>query len=241
MYHISIFHINVSKCAFLQIQYRSGPWDGVRFGGELPLRENSVLKPIIVFNSTQVYYTFENIDDSTISRFVMNQTGDIKHVSWNERRNEWVDIATIQQDQCDAYNLCGPYGICNINSNPICKCPSGFRPSLEQDWERFDWAGGCVAKVALNCSVPQGFRRFRRMKLPDSSLFLVNKTATNQVVCRDACLRNCSCSAYAKTEASGCVAWFGDLLDIKEYNEGGQDLYIRMDASQLGMCLFRFD
>ncbi|KAK3023714.1 hypothetical protein RJ639_042724 [Escallonia herrerae] len=59
----------------------------------------------------------------------------------------------------------------------------------------------------------------------------------NLVECREACLRNCSCVAYARTEVSGCVAWFGGLLDVRDYSEGGQDLYIKMAASDLGKTL----
>ncbi|CAL5405728.1 unnamed protein product [Camellia sinensis] len=36
-------------------------------------------------------------------------------------------------------------------------------------------------------------------------------------------------------EGSGCVLWFGDLIDIKE-DENGQDLYIRMASSELELC-----
>lgn len=56
--------------------------------------------------------------------------------------------------------------------------------------------------------------------------------------CEAACLRNCSCTAFANTEASGCVAWFGNLLDIRVHNGVGEDLYIRMAASELGKSLF---
>ena len=33
--------------------------------------------------------------------------------------------------------------------------------------------------------------------------------------------------------------WFGDLIDIKQFpaGVGGQDLYIRLDASELGKAL----
>ncbi|CAL5402894.1 unnamed protein product [Camellia sinensis] len=35
-------------------------------------------------------------------------------------------------------------------------------------------------------------------------------------------------------EGSGCLLWFGDLIDIKEdFTENGQDLYIRMASSEL--------
>ncbi|KAA8515422.1 hypothetical protein F0562_018967 [Nyssa sinensis] len=226
----------VLRQGYSTVEYRSGPWDGVRFGGGPELGQNPVFSPIFVFNASYVYYSFENNVDSTISRFVLNQSSLLQHLTWNQGRGEWVDIITLQGDNCDTYALCGPYGICNINYTPDCECPDGFTPRLPQDWNGLDWSGGCVPKTQLNCSTPEpgGFRKFSRLKLPDTSNFLVDATATSPEECEAACLRNCSCVAYAKTEASGCVVWFGELLDIREYNEGGQDLFIRMAASELG-------
>jgi hypothetical protein len=39
---------------------------------------------------------------------------------------------------------------------------------------------------------------------------------------------------------SGCVLWFGSLVDIREFSEGGQDLYIRMAISELGTISLLF-
>ncbi|KAF7121274.1 hypothetical protein RHSIM_Rhsim13G0164700 [Rhododendron simsii] len=172
------------------ISYRSGPWHGVRFGGGPPLKQNStVINPIFVCNSSFVYYTFLNNDGNIISRFVVNQTGLIEHLTWNQGSGKWVDIVTLQ--------------------------------------------GGCVAKTELNCSVAAGFRRFSRLKLPDTSYFLVNRTEISRVDCEEACLKNCSCMGFAQTDISGCVVWSGELLDMREYNEGRQDLYVRVAASEL--------
>ncbi|KAG5020636.1 hypothetical protein JHK87_016491 [Glycine soja] len=38
---------------------------------------------------------------------------------------------------------------------------------------------------------------------------------------------------YIRGEGSGCVMWFGDLIDMKQLQTGKQDLYIRMAASEL--------
>lgn len=39
---------------------------------------------------------------------------------------------------------------------------------------------------------------------------------------------------------NGCVLWFRDLIDIRSPNEtGGQDLYIRMSAAELGKNCYR--
>ncbi|XP_059660593.1 G-type lectin S-receptor-like serine/threonine-protein kinase At4g27290 [Cornus florida] len=212
------------------IVYRSGPWDGTRFGGGPPLGQNPVFTPIFVVNSSYVYYSFENNVDTMFSRFVANQSGTLEHLYF--RRSEWVDAVKLIVDTCDDYAHCGPYGICNINDSPICHCADGFTPKFPNDWNRLDYTGGCVPRTPLNCSVPVGFRKFPGLKLPDSSSF--NEKASSPEECQAACSSNCSCVAYAITEFSGCVVWLGGLLDIRQYSEGGQELYIRMAASDLG-------
>ncbi|KAA8519925.1 hypothetical protein F0562_014165 [Nyssa sinensis] len=216
------------------VRYRSGPWDGVRFGVGPVLGPNAVFTPMFVFNATHIYYSFENNDNATFSRFVVSQSGSLQYLTWNQVRGEWVDIISLQADNCDKYAACGSYGKCNINDSPICQCPDGFTPRLPQDWDRLDWTSGCIPRTPLNCSVPAGFRRFPSLKLPDRSFFLVNRTVISPEECRAACLRNCSCVAYAVTDIISCVVWLGDVVDIREYNEGGHDLYIRIASSELG-------
>ncbi|KAF8414031.1 hypothetical protein HHK36_002030 [Tetracentron sinense] len=212
------------------VQFRSGSWDGVRFGS-IKFDRNAVFNPIFVCNEEEVYYSFENNNRSAISRFVVNdQSGSIQHMTWNDRRLEWVVIFTLQKDSCDSYALCGAYGTCNINNAQICKCLKGFTPRSPQDYNALDWSGGCVPRLPLKCGSKDGFRKFTRMKLPDTSIFNRNMSS---IECRAVCLNNCSCIAYAKTGISGCVFWFGVLLDIREYVEDGQEFYIRMAASEL--------
>jgi hypothetical protein len=54
-------------------------------------------------------------------------------------------------------------------------------------------------------------------------------------------MKNCSCTAYANLDiregGSGCLLWFSDLIDIRQFNDNGQDIYIRMAASEQGMKL----
>ncbi|KAG5516649.1 hypothetical protein RHGRI_037399 [Rhododendron griersonianum] len=192
------------------ISYRSGPWDGVRFGGGPPLTpmiENTVISPNFVYNTTFVYYSFVNVEDTIISRFVVNQTGLLEHLTWNRGSGKWVDIITLQADSCDTYDLCGPYAICNINEIQIaiCHCMDGFVPKVPVEWNRLDWSGGCVAKTELNCTVAVGFRRFSSLKLPDTSYFLMNRTEISRVDCEEACLKNCSCMGFAQTDISGWI------------------------------------
>jgi hypothetical protein len=75
------------------------------------------------------------------------------------------------------------------------------------------------------------------MKLPDTSKSWFNKSM-NIEECEKFCKRNCSCTAYANLDVrnggSGCLLWFDNIMDIKKLSSGGQDVYIRVAASELG-------
>ncbi|KAJ8545619.1 hypothetical protein K7X08_018202 [Anisodus acutangulus] len=55
--------------------------------------------------------------------------------------------------------------------------------------------------------------------------------------CEVFCLKNCSCTAYASANisagGSGCITWYGDLRDIKQFTDAAQDFFIRVSASDL--------
>ncbi|CDO99671.1 unnamed protein product [Coffea canephora] len=76
------------------------------------------------------------------------------------------------------------------------------------------------------------------MKLPESSSTLV-VSGMSLADCETMCRKNCSCTAYANSNltagGSGCAIWATDLLDMRLYaaDEGGQDLYVRVAASDL--------
>ncbi|KAJ4976285.1 hypothetical protein NE237_001391 [Protea cynaroides] len=42
-------------------------------------------------------------------------------------------------------------------------------------------------------------------------------------------------------EGGGCVTWFGNLMDIRYYSDGGDDLYLRVDAVELAAAQARKD
>ncbi|PWA54332.1 Apple-like protein [Artemisia annua] len=91
----------------------------------------------------------------------------------------------------------------------------------------------------LDCE-SDGFLPLKNMKLPESSKVFVDKTM-NLSTCATICKRNCSCAAYANMNitqgGSGCVIWEVDLFDMRQYADsegGGQDLYVRVAASDLG-------
>ncbi|GAB2298753.1 hypothetical protein Dimus_032829 [Dionaea muscipula] len=83
-----------------------------------------------------------------------------------------------------------------------------------------------------------GFLVMENMKLPQSSGAFVNRSMSS-MECKDMCIKNCSCTAYADSDfvngvGSGCVTWAGDLIDLRSFPQGGQNLYVRLAASDLG-------
>ena len=91
-----------------------------------------------------------------------------------------------------------------------------------------DWSQGCVRNKPLSCH-RDGFDKFVDLKLPDTTYSLVNESMGLKE-CSAKCLSNCSCMAYTNSDiggsGSGCVMWFGDLVDIRQFPSGRQELYI---------------
>ncbi|KAL8127209.1 G-type lectin S-receptor-like serine/threonine-protein kinase At4g27290 [Apium graveolens] len=218
------------------IQARAGPWNGVRFSGTPDLKPNPIFKFGFVFNDKELYYHYELLNDSVYSAMSMNPLGYNQRWMWNEKSQNWELYFTRQLDLCDNYALCGPYGSCNINNSPLCRCLDGFEPKHKKEWNVANWSGGCVRKVQLRCTNGEAFVMHPGLKLPDTQRSWFDRNMSLDE-CKRACLKNCSCTAYANTDirggGSGCLLWFKELLDIREFNENGQDLYIRRASSEL--------
>ncbi|CAL5436361.1 unnamed protein product [Camellia sinensis] len=52
--------------------------------------------------------------------------------------------------------------------------------------------------------------------------------------CEDKCLRNCSCAAYTSEGGGICIKWYGNLTDTRVFSNGGLDLFVQVDAGELG-------
>ncbi|KAJ4982009.1 hypothetical protein NE237_032846 [Protea cynaroides] len=217
--------------------FRTSPWNGEQFSGSPVLPVDTVIKPIFISNQEEIYYMYKT-QENVISRLVMTESSLIQHFTWNAVSAQWVILYTLPQDVCDSYDRCGTYGNCDINTTPTCKCLNGFTPKSPNSWRLMNWSGGCIRESQLGCRKGEGFVKYDRVKFPDAALVMVNKNL-NLENCYLQCLNNCSCMAYAEMNISGdgngCLTWFGDLIDIRQYNSNGQDLYVRMAASQLGL------
>ncbi|KAJ0458056.1 putative protein kinase RLK-Pelle-DLSV family [Helianthus annuus] len=220
-----------------ELEFSSGPWNGLRWSGMPNLKPNEIYTFGFEFNEREVYYKYELVNSSIVSRFILSVDGILERYTWIERSMRWEIYVTGQMDSCDRYGLCGAYGICSINDSPPCGCLRGFEPRFPEEWRRADWDNGCVRKVELDCAAGgDGFVKQSGVKVPDTRRSWFN-ASMNLEECESECLRKCNCTAYASlniSTGSGCLIWFDELIDMRVYAEDGQDIFVRMAASELG-------
>ncbi|KAK1391772.1 Receptor-like serine/threonine-protein kinase [Heracleum sosnowskyi] len=211
--------------------YQTGPWNGARFIGRPKISNNGIYNHSLVYTKEEVYYTFELLNSSVFSRFVLSQNGEGQRWTWVDHNQRWDLFLKLPTDNCDTFRRCGAYGICNIDSGPICGCLDKFEPNYGDDWAKADWSGGCVRKKSLNCKKGDGFKKYSGVKVPDTDSSFLNDSM-NLLECETVCLKNCTCMAYTILDIAGngkgCLQWYGGLIDIRELSGGGQDLYVRV-------------
>ncbi|KAL9177946.1 hypothetical protein ABFS82_01G093500 [Erythranthe guttata] len=214
--------------------FNTGPWNGLRYSGMPGLKSSPSFAFNFVYDTTEVYYRYTIPDKSLISRLIVNQSGFVQRWTWIERSRIWALYKNLPME-CDSYKQCGVYGICNAQNIPICGCLERFVPRNPVEWVDMDWSNGCLRRTELDCAT-DGFVKYSGIKLPDTEFSWFN-ASMNLEECKEFCLKNCSCVAYTNSDirngGSGCLAWFGDLVDIKELYGEGQDIYIRMAYSEL--------
>ncbi|THG19865.1 G-type lectin S-receptor-like serine/threonine-protein kinase At4g27290 isoform X1 [Camellia sinensis] len=214
--------------------FRTGPWNGLGFSGRPNLKPNPIYTYGLVYTKAEVYYHYELISP-VVSRYDVSYDGFVKRWIWVDPTQKWEIYHSSPIDNCDTYALCGPNGKCNIANSPACGCLSKFVPRNQTEWGNGDYSNGCVRRTPLDCHNGDWFLKYLRYKMPDTRNSWFDRSMT-LMECETVCLKNCSCTAYANLDitggGSGCLLWFGELIDMKEYSENGQDIYIRMASSE---------
>ncbi|KAK7251677.1 hypothetical protein RIF29_35077 [Crotalaria pallida] len=223
------------------IKTRSGPWNGHYFNGYAPPNPNQYSYELVL-NEKEVYFEYQVMDRSIYSiLYKMPPSGSGQRLVWSSRnRNLLENTSTAGQDQCENYATCGSNSICYMDGDIVtCECLKGFVPKNPEQWNISHWSDGCVLRTKLDCnnSNTDGFLIYTNMKLPDTSSSWFSETM-NFEDCRNSCLKNCSCTAYANLDirdgGNGCLLWFDSLVDMRLFSKGGEDLYVRVPASELG-------
>ncbi|KAI3675492.1 hypothetical protein L1987_85082 [Smallanthus sonchifolius] len=80
--------------------------------------------------------------------------------------------------------------------------------------------GSC--EIVLDCGVGEGFRKYSFVKLPDTRGSWFDRSMTLE-------------QSYATLDikyGTGCLIWYRELIDMRIFLDDGQDIYVRMAASE---------
>ncbi|TYI95943.1 hypothetical protein E1A91_D01G034500v1 [Gossypium mustelinum] len=191
-------------------------------------------------NRQQTFFIgYEDSNHSMLTYCELDSQGKFSERRWDAEKGNWIKSYSIYHTDCDVYGKCGEFGMCNSKKRPICSCLKGFKPRNAEEWSRGNWSSGCFRTTPLQCQrdnnngsgAGQGDDGFLEMKMMNVPAFPDRSSIVNGE-CKDQCLKNCSCVAYAYDAGIGCMMWSGDLIDVKESSRG-VDLYIRLPASEL--------
>jgi hypothetical protein len=157
----------------------------------------------------------------------------------NSNLQRWNLYWYARKDPCDDYRACGVYGVCDSNRSPTCKCPKGFKPKNEIEWDLRDGSDGCVRKKGeMDCGRSNvGFLKLERMKLADSERAFVD-SEMDLKECEEKCRKNCSCSGLF----SFCLIFSPLLNDFLRFESDSDEFVDRflMGFRYLGSALGKF-
>ncbi|GLT67281.1 hypothetical protein SLA2020_396020 [Shorea laevis] len=209
-----------------------GIWPGISVFGPDTLTRNH-LNITYVSNEEENYFTYSVTNTSIVARFLLDSSGQLQHLMWDNYSQWWQLIWSRPKQSCEIYAFCGEYGSCNQYSLPTCSCLRGFQPRNQGQWNSGNHTHGCVRKSTLQCSKggEDGFLLIQNIRLSANSRRL---SVTTSKECEAACLRDCSCTGY--TFDGECLIWKGDLLNIQYLSFGdklGRDLQLRLAMTEL--------
>ncbi|XP_062209195.1 G-type lectin S-receptor-like serine/threonine-protein kinase At2g19130 [Phragmites australis] len=218
------------------IYHYVGAWNGRYFNSIPEMVMSGNYKFIYVDNEEEVKWSFQVTKPSTLSRMVMSPHGQITMFDWSDESGQWLLHWATPTSQCDVYSLCGPFGLCDVASSGYCRCLPGFEPASPGDWVGQLWSSGCKRKTSLQCSsnasTTDGFLPVQNVQMPSGNFSVADAGSSGG--CAAACLRNCSCTAYAYKD--GCLVWGDDLRNVQQLsdgNAGASTLFLRVAAADL--------
>ncbi|KAK9102639.1 hypothetical protein Sjap_019893 [Stephania japonica] len=227
--------------------YTSGVWNGRYFSDFPEMQIGSGIASSLEYKSYEngMYFTYSLLSKALPFYVFMDTSGQLKSAVWQANTQDWTVIWTKPMPLCQVYGVCGAFSVCSKNNLDIsiCQCLPGFEQHYPKDWGLLDHSGGCVRRDSLQCGDKDSFSKMPNVILSRISPSVNALAMDNAKKCELACLQNCSCSAYAYDTTSSssdnsiqCLLWYGNLLNIEQLGEKGNDLYIRLAPShdQLG-------
>nr|ACM17541.1 S-domain receptor-like protein kinase [Oryza australiensis] len=205
---------------------------------EMNAQTKGFLTPNYTNNKEEEYFIYHSSDESSSSFVSIDMSGQLKLSIWSQVNQSWQEVYAQPPDPCTPFATCGPFSVCNGNSDLFCDCMESFSRKSPQDWELKDRTAGCFRNTPLDCpskkSSTDMFHTIARVALPANPEKI--EDATTQSKCEEACLSNCSCNAYAYKDST-CFVWHSELLNVKLHDSieslDEDTLYLRLAAKDM--------
>uniref|UniRef100_A0A0D9W6W8 non-specific serine/threonine protein kinase n=1 Tax=Leersia perrieri TaxID=77586 RepID=A0A0D9W6W8_9ORYZ len=211
------------------VYWSAGLWNGEYFSNTPELTARALFTFDFVSNDHEEYFTYRLRNDTMVTRYVLDVSGQAKNMIWSSVTQDWVTFYAKPAAQCDVYSVCGAFTVCREDMLPFCNCMKGFSVRSAEDWELGDHTGGCIRNIPLNCNVTGSFYAIIDVRFPANAKHYME--AGNSDECKQACLNDCSCTAYSYN--GSCNIWKDGLFNVaQQYNQstGGGVLYLRLAA-----------
>ncbi|PIA60788.1 hypothetical protein AQUCO_00300362v1 [Aquilegia coerulea] len=203
--------------------WSSGAWNGKTFS----LIPEMGLKYIFYFsyvkNENESYFTYDLYNTSIITKLVLDLSGQIKQFTWADNSRTWFLFWSQPRQQCEVSGFC----VCDSK----CRCFDGFLPRSPNDWNTSDYSGGCMRKTYFECGDEVGFLQDNQQTAFFNQQF--NDTVKTADKCKQSCLDDCSCTAYAFN--SSCLLWKGDVFASRKFgdDEARYSIQLKVAASEI--------
>ncbi|BAT13152.1 G-type lectin S-receptor-like serine/threonine-protein kinase At2g19130 isoform X2 [Oryza sativa Japonica Group] len=205
---------------------------------EMNAQTKGFLTPNYTNNNEEEYFMYHSSDESSSSFVSIDMSGQLKLSIWSQANQSWQEVYAQPPDPCTPFATCGPFSVCNGNSDLFCDCMESFSQKSPQDWELKDRTAGCFRNTPLDCpsnkSSTDMFHTITRVALPANPEKI--EDATTQSKCAESCLSNCSCNAYAYKDST-CFVWHSELLNVKLHDSieslSEDTLYLRLAAKDM--------
>ncbi|KAH1049874.1 hypothetical protein AAZX31_08G059000 [Glycine max] len=231
-------------------KWRSGYWDGRVFTGVSDVTGSSLFGfTVITDTKGEEYFTYKWNSPEKV-RFQITWDGFEKKFVLDADGKQWNRTQFEPFDDCEKYNFCGSFAVCDTGNSPFCSCMEGFEPMHWEEWNNRNWTRGCGRRTPLKAEAERsannsssgadrevsvgedGFLEQRCTKFPD---FARLENFVGDADCQRYCLQNTSCTAYSYTIGIGCMIWYGELVDVQHsQNNLGSLLHIRLADADLG-------
>ncbi|CAM6100194.1 unnamed protein product [Calypogeia fissa] len=180
-------------------------WTAIADGQESGVYSSYPDKHSLSYLNTSGFFAMYNSSGSTMASWMTTDVGsgplrhvklgvggDLRIYSWSENPISWQVVWKALSDECSAINLCGPYGLCSYEPDPMCSCPEKFALVDPNDFSQ-----GCEPPVPLNCSTGSLGQQF--MKLDNFQYHgsgdsdYITLQAVSETECMKRCSEDCAC------------------------------------------------